>query len=96
MTSLLLASQILLSGNAHLQALSVDDVLIDPFEVRDVCQPIDGEHPVSIQAAVQYKMAGDDEAERMVYGSPTRKTYQSFRCGKTEATVYYYEFGSSD
>ena len=76
--------------------LSLDDVLIDPFEVEGVCKAIEGEHPVSIQPAVQYKMAGQDEAGSAIYGSPTRKMFQSFQCKDAKATIYYYEFGSAE
>lgn len=97
-TSRPLAALVLgIGGSIHLGlSLTVDEALIDPFEIRNVCQPIDGEHAVSIQAAVQYKLAGDDKAGGAVYGNPIRKQFQSFECGKTIATIYYYEYRTRD
>jgi hypothetical protein len=76
--------------------LSLEDVMIDDSEVGDVCDKIEGEYPVSIQPGVQFRMAGDGEAGVAIYGDPKEKQYQSFSCGGTQATVYYYEYGSPE
>ena len=77
-------------------SLTIREVKIAPFEVDGVCQAIDGEHPVSIQAGVQYRMSGEDDAGIALYGDPGTKEFQSFECGETKATIYYYEYGSKD
>ncbi|HEU5181343.1 MAG TPA: hypothetical protein VFW45_11150 [Candidatus Polarisedimenticolia bacterium] len=77
-------------------ALTFDELLIDKDEVNGVCEFIEGEHPVSIQASVQFDMSGKDEAGITLYGNPKQKQFQSLSCGETNATVYYYEFPEQD
>ena len=73
-------------------ALTFDELLIDKDEVDGVCEFMEGEHPVSIQAAVQFDMSGEGDAGINIYGNPRQKQFQSLSCGGTNATVYYYEF----
>jgi hypothetical protein len=35
-----------------LLALGIGDVAISPYEIGNLCEPIEGEHPVSVQAGV--------------------------------------------
>ena len=73
-------------------SLTFDEILIDKDEVGGVCEFVEGEHPVSVQAGVQFQMAGKDEAGISLYGNPKQKQFQSLECGTSKATVYYYEF----
>lgn len=73
-------------------AVSLRDVQVKPAEVAFVCTEIEGQHPVSIQAAVQFEMAGDLVR---VYGDPEAKSYQSFECRNMRTTIYYYQYRDS-
>jgi hypothetical protein len=87
---------LLLLAPAAAHALTFDELLIDKDEVAGVCEFIEGEHPVSMQASVQFDMSGKDEAGINTYGNPKQKQFQSLSCGGTDATVYYYEFASKE
>ena len=75
--------------------MEIEDVMVRPDELEGVCTAIEGEHAVSIQAAVQYEMAGDGTAGIAIYGNPSKKMYQSFDCRGSKGTIYYYEFKDS-
>jgi hypothetical protein len=76
-------------------SLSLEDILIDSKEVSPVCETIEGEHAVSIQARTLFKMVGEGAAGAITYGNPKNRQFQSFSCDGTKATVYYYEYGSA-
>lgn len=80
----------------HVYGITLEEVQVRPAEVKFVCQPIEGSHPVSIQAAVQFKIAGDDPSSSIIYGEPTSKSYQSYKCGTIKSTIYYYQYSDSE
>jgi len=81
-------------------SLTLEDVMIDPSEVDKVCQSIPGEHGVSMQARIQYRMLMNDSASasalEILNGKPVNKMLQSFQCGDVKSTLYYYEYASKE
>lgn len=82
----------ILSGSV--ESATIEQVKIQDHEIMGVCRPIDGQHAVSIQARTVFSMAGDGDTGSSVYGDP-KKSYQSFECGGTKATLYYYQYSNA-
>jgi len=76
-------------------SMEIDSLEIRPEELSGVCEPIEGQNAVSLQAAVQFDLSGPDEPAAFLYGRPKAKAFQSFDCGGERSTIYYYEFGGS-
>lgn len=74
------------------QSVSIETQRIDIHELSRFCDSIEGEYPVSIQAAVEFELAG--ESGRSIRSAPLTKSIQSFECGKERATIYWYEFAA--
>src|SRR2546428_3623136 len=72
--------------------LTLEDVKLEPKVLAPGCSPINGEHAVSLQAATHY--ATIEKAPAVLFKPPTRKAYQSFKCGGSKSTIYYYEYAS--
>ncbi len=71
--------------------LQIDDVLIKPVKIADLCRTIDGQYPVSIQAGMHYEMVG---GKKYVGVAPQNKQFQSFTCNGEKSTIYYYQYAS--
>lgn len=72
--------------------ITLEDVKLDPKALAPACSPTKGEYAVSLQAALHF--ATVDQAPRVLFKPPIRKTYQSFKCGAAKSTIYYYEYAS--
>ena len=69
--------------------VTLAEVRIEASAVAGQCSPIAGEHPLSPDAAEHH---ADDEADCALGFPRVGKSYQSFRCGASDATVYYYQY----
>lgn len=74
------------------QAKTMEEVKLSPALLAPECSPIEGEHAISIQAAVHYRMVDEDPTQAI---RPARKSYQSFSCSGKETTIYYYEYATA-
>ena len=77
--------------SSGIAAKSIEDVMIDPGALEPDCTAIEGEHAVSLQAVTHYATV----EQRSLFGDPPdAKEYQSFDCGGTKSTIYYYQYRS--
>lgn len=89
---LVAGSILIVLSHVPVLGITLEDVKLDPKALAPACSPTKGEYAVSLQAALHY--ATVDQAPRVLFKPPTRKTYQSFRCGAAKSTIYYYEYAS--
>jgi hypothetical protein len=91
--TLLLAPFILALGAVAASARTIDDVKLDPQVVASRCTRIRGEFGISMQARIFY--ANVEKSPPVLSKPPTRKTFESFTCGGSKSTLYYYEYANA-
>ena len=74
---------------APTEAKTIEEVKLSPASLAPDCSPIEGEHPVSIQATTHYSTVEKTPIQSI---RPARKSYQSFSCSGMNSTIYYYEY----
>jgi len=84
-----LSALLLLGSPAVATGAGLEGTFVHPGEVQGLCQPIEGEHAASPQAAGTFHMT-DTHPE--ILHNPERTAFQSFACGKNTATIYYFEY----
>jgi len=67
---------------AHSYGLTLEDLALEP---PSGCKTVGGEHPVSLQASMQYSAPSP---------KPERKTFQSFHCSNHDSTVYFFQYSA--
>lgn len=81
-----MVSAFLWAGPLH--AATIEGVRLSPDALAPACSPIEGEYPVSIQAATFYATG----ATLMKGLAPADKGMQSFACAGEKSTLYYYAY----
>lgn len=83
-----------------LAALVLSEFMLPAGGLPAGCVAIEGEHAISMQAAVLHggavfgdPTAGGPHGAGFV-GKPVARQAQSLRCGKDEGTIYYYQFAT--
>jgi tetratricopeptide (TPR) repeat protein len=83
------------AAHSKVLAKSIDEVKLTPESLAPSCSAVQGEHPISVQAATLYAMVGTPNPMNLL-DSVLHKDYQSFACSGAESTIYYYEFDTKD
>lgn len=69
---------------------TIAELMIPAKELPGKCKVVDGEHGVSPQAISLYKL--HETIGPALNISAEKKAYQSLKCGKVLATIYYYHY----
>lgn len=76
----------------NLAAATIEDIKVTASSLGKDCKFIEGEYPVSIQAATLYPMITDTYS--ILFKPPVQKYFQSVECSNEKGTIYYYQYAN--
>jgi hypothetical protein len=76
----------------NLAAATIGDLKVTASSLGNDCKFIEGEYPVSIQAATLYPMITDTYSR--LFKPPVQKYFQSIECSNKKGTIYYYQYAN--